>query len=156
MNNDWIYRRLEFHEGCVLKPYYDTEGKLSIGIGRCIDTNPFTEAELKAVGDWKKGITRNAALMLLRNDVARCQKELPQQIEFYDKLDLERKYALLDMSFQLGIKGLLGFKKMLGAMKYGNWGQAAKECLNSKYARQVPARAKRIARLIKEGIWLRE
>ena len=73
MAEDWEMRRLEFHEGCWLMPYRCTAGKLTIGVGRCIDTNPFTEEELKAVGDWKHGITRNAALMLLRNDIDRCK-----------------------------------------------------------------------------------
>lgn len=151
---EWVARRLEFHEGCRLLPYRCTAGKLTIGIGRCIDTNPFTKEELQAVGDWKHGITRNAALMLLRNDIDRCKKELAG-LDFYAKLDLERQYALLDMCFQLGFNGLCGFKKMLEAMRWGKWDKAAAECLNSDYARQTPARAKRIARLIKEGIWLR-
>ena len=58
MAEDWEMRRLEFHEGCRLMPYRCTAGKLTIGVGRCIDTNPFTEEELKAVGDWKHGITQ--------------------------------------------------------------------------------------------------
>lgn len=153
---DWIIRRLEFHEGCRLMPYRCPAGKLTIGIGRCIDTNPFTKEELKAIGDWKSGITKNAAYMLLRNDINRCIEELKKTFNFFKNLDLERQYALLDMCFQLGIGGLSKFKKMLEAMKFGKWQKASEECLNSEYARQTPKRAKRIARLIREGIWLRE
>ncbi len=151
---EWVARRLEFHEGCRLLPYRCTAGKLTIGVGRNLEDNPPTPEEARALGDWKHEITRNAALMLLRNDIDRCLKELAG-LDFYAKLDLERQYALLDMCFQLGFKGLCGFKKMLEAMRWGKWDKAAAECLNSDYARQTPARAKRIARLIKEGIWLR-
>lgn len=148
-----IAQRLIFHEGLRLMPYKDTLGFTTIGVGRCVDKNPFTEEELKAVGDWEHGITKNAAMMLLRNDILRCQAELKAKVPFFHKLDEERQYALLDLCFQLGIRGLLKFSRMLNAMRVGYWGSAAAECLNSQYAKQTPARAKRIAKLIKEGRW---
>lgn len=150
-----IAARFEFHEGCRLMPYYDHLGKLTIGIGRCIDTNPFNTAELKALGDWQHGITRNAALMLLRNDVQKCLEKL-KKLDFFAELDDERQYALLDMCFQLGFDGLLEFKKMLEAIRRGRFDDAAAECLRSRYAKQTPKRAMRIARVIREGIWSRE
>lgn len=154
MDFDIIIKRLEFHESCVLKPYYCPTGHLTLGIGHNVEARPFTDEEKRAIGDWKKGITKNMAYMICRNDVNICLNQL-KTLSFWNQLDLERKYALLDMCFQLGFKGLCGFKKMLEAMRWGKWQTAAAECLNSDYARQTPARAKRIARLIKEGIWLR-
>jgi lysozyme len=155
MDFDIIIKRLEFHESCILKPYYCPTGHLTLGIGHNIDARAFTNEEKKAIGDWKKGITKNMAYMICRNDVNICLNQL-KTLPFWNRLDLERQYALLDMCFQLGFKGVCGFKKMLEAMRWGKWDKAAAECLNSDYARQTPARAKRIARLIKEGIWLRE
>lgn len=154
MDFDIIIKRLEFHESCVLKPYYCPTGHLTLGIGHNVEARPFTDEEKRAIGDWKKGITKNMAYMICRNDVNICLNQL-KTLSFWNQLDLERQYALLDMCFQLGFKGLCGFKKMLEAMRWGKWVKAAEECLNSNYARQTPARAKRIARLIKEGIWLR-
>lgn len=154
MDFDIIIKRLEFHESCILKPYYCPTGHLTLGIGHNIDARAFTNEEKKAIGDWKKGITKNMAYMICRNDVNICLNQL-KTLPFWNRLDLERQYALLDMCFQLGFKGLCGFKKMLEAMRWGKWDKAAAECLNSDYARQTPARAKRIAKLIKEGIWLR-
>lgn len=154
MDFDIIIKRLEFHESCILKPYYCPTGHLTLGIGHNIDARAFTNEEKKAIGDWKKGITKNMAYMICRNDVNICLNQL-KTLPFWNRLDLERQYALLDMCFQLGFKGLCRFKKMLEAMRWGKWDKAAAECLNSDYARQTPARAKRIARLIKEGIWLR-
>jgi lysozyme len=145
--------RLIFHEGLKLKPYKCTAGKWTIGVGRCYETNPFTAEELKAIGDWEHGITKNAALTLLRNDIASCKKQLLAKFPFYKNLDKERQYALLDMCFQLGIKGLSKFKKMIKALENNNYEQASSECLNSDYAKQTPARAKRIANLIKTGEW---
>lgn len=152
----WVCRRLAYHEGVVLKPYRCPEGKLTIGVGRNLEDNPLTDEERKACGDIYNGITKNAAYMLLRNDVTRCENELRKKILFYQELPVERQYALLDMCFNLGINRLLKFKKMLKAMENRNFPLAAYECLDSNYARQVPNRAKRIARLIKTGVWNRD
>lgn len=146
-----MIKRLVLHEGLRLMPYRDTQGLLTIGIGRCIDTNPFTEDEKRAVGDWKKGITRNAAYMLCRNDIERSIRECQKRIPFFDGLDDERKYVLIDLTFNMGIASLCKFKNMLSALGVGNYDKAAEELLNSKYARQVGKRAERLANTIKSG-----
>ena len=56
------------------------------------------------------------------------------------------------MCFQMGIKGLKKFKKMLAAMGVGYWNKASDECLDSDYARKdSPLRANRIAKTIRTG-----
>lgn len=146
-----VTQRLCIHEGIRLEPYRCPAGYLTIGVGRNLDTNPITSEEEKVVGDWRHGITKNAAFYLLRNDIARVEKECKQYIGFWNNLDDERQYALLDMAFNLGIKGLLKFKKMLSAIALGNYKEAAEECLNSKYAKDVSKRAERIAKTIETG-----
>lgn len=146
-----MINRLILHEGLKLNPYKDTKGLLTIGIGRCIETNPFTYEEIKAVGDWQNGITRNAAYMLCKNDIIRCINELKKNISFFEKLDQERQYVLIDMCFNMGINKLLCFKKMLSALGIGNYNKAAEEILNSSYAKQVGKRADRLSNCIKTG-----
>lgn len=145
--------RLIFHESMVLMPYRCPAGYLSIGVGRNLETNPLTSEELKACGDYKNGITKNAALFLLRNDINKCIKQLQENISFWNKLDNERQYALLDMNFNLGINGLLKFKKMIYFMSIKDYKEASKECLNSKYAKDTGKRARRIAKLIETGVF---
>lgn len=152
----WVCRRLAFHEGVRLKPYRCSAGKLTIGVGRNLDDNPLTPEERKACGDIYQGITKNAAYMLLRNDVTRCEEELRKNIPFYLKLDVERQYALIDMCVNLGINKLLRFRNMLKALEEKNYNLAGYECLNSNYHKQVPNRAKRIAYLIRTGEWKRD
>ena len=147
-----IQKRMLFHEGCVDHVYICPAGFKTIGVGRNLQTNPLTEKEKEFVGDLSK-ITVEKALYLLRNDVKRCIKELTDNISFYYQLDDERQYALLDMCFNMGIKKLLKFKRMLNAMLIGDYRGAAKECLMSKYAKDVGKRAQRIARLIETGVW---
>lgn len=144
-------QRLVLHEGCRLEPYRCSAGYLTIGVGRNLETNPLTAEEKRVCGDYKSGITKNAAFFLLRNDIERVEKECSEQIPFWDMLDDERQYALLDMAFNLGISGLLKFKKMLSYLGVGNYRQAAVECLASKYAKDVGQRAERIAKCIETG-----
>lgn len=154
MKQEEIIERLKFHEGFKLMPYRDKLGKLTIGIGRCIETNPFTKEELHFVGDWQRGITANAAYQLCRNDINKCLAQLNTLGVWFHNLDDERKYALLDMCFQLGFDGLRKFKNMLKHVENKDWQGAYYECLNSKYAKQdTPKRAKRIAVLLKTGHW---
>jgi lysozyme len=134
-----------------LKVYICPAGYPTIGVGRNLETNPLTNEELKVCGDYMHGITKNAAFYLLRNDIERVVKDCKKKISFWEQLDDERKYALLDMCFQLGLGGLLKFKNMLKAMGVGNFKEAAAQCLDSQYAKQTPSRAKRIAKTIECG-----
>ena len=146
-----MIQRFVLHEGCELMPYRCPAGYLTIGVGRNLETNPLTVEEQKVCGDWRHGITKNAAFYLLRNDIERAKRDCNKAIPFFNTLDKERKYALLDMCFNLGIKGLLKFKRMLSEMGVGNWDKASDECLNSNYAKQTGQRARRIAKTIKTG-----
>lgn len=146
-----IVQMIMDNEGFVERPYYCSEGWLTIGFGRCLDKNPLTEDELKIVGDWKKGITREKAKILLLNDICKCLEFLRKNIDFYNQLESCRQYALVDMCYQLGGKGLLQFKKMLQAMEKQDWEMAVKECLKSKYGLQTPKRAQKNAYLILKG-----
>lgn len=154
-----IKQRLYVHEGFRSKPYRCTANKLTIGIGRNIEDRPFTEEELRLVDKdyMTKGITKVQAFAILARDVMQFDFELRQNIPFYERLDDERQYALLDMAFNMGIgnskKGLLSFKNMLNYMGTGFYKQAAAECLNSKYGRELPTRAGRIARTIETGVF---
>lgn len=147
-------QRLCIHEGIRLEPYKCPAGYLTIGVGRNLDTNPITEEEKKVVGDWRHGITKNAAFYLLRNDIKRVEKECRQHIPFWKTLDDERQYALLDMVFCQGLQGVLKYKKMLAAMGVGNWTEASQECLNSLWHSQAKNRCERIANTIKTGVFV--
>lgn len=151
IDDNEMIQRFILHEGCELMPYRCPAGYLTIGIGRNLDTNPLTLEEKKVCGDWRHGITKNAAFYLLRHDIEKVKRECVKNIPFYYNLDAERRYCLIDMCFNLGIKSLVKFKKMLGAMGCGDWEWAARECLNSKYATQTGKRAKRIAETIRTG-----
>jgi len=114
------------NEGLRLKPYHCKAGKLTIGYGRNLEA---------------KGISIKQAEYLFGNDMKIVAKQVANRIEFYKKLSYKRKMVLVDMAFNMGIEGLLGFKKMLGAMKRKDFMEAGKELMRSKYAEQVKTRA---------------
>lgn len=133
---DWaaLYRQLERHEGCALKPYVDTVGKLTIGFGRNLDD---------------KGITRNEAMDLLRNDVLEVMDGLAAKVPCFYTLSSIRRRVLLDMGFNLGVAGLLKFKTTLAKIEAGDYDGAATAMLQSKWAKQVGQRARRLAEMLR-------
>ncbi|SBV97535.1 Lysozyme [uncultured Alphaproteobacteria bacterium] len=123
-------------EGERLKPYRDTVGKLTIGVGRNLDD---------------VGITAAEADVLLETDIAAAAAGLDRALPWWRGLSEVRRRALLNMAFNLGVPRLLGFSEMCAALARGDFAQAADAALDSLWARQVGARAGRIARMIREG-----
>ena len=59
----------------------------------------------------------------------------------YQALSAPVRAALLDMAYNLGVNGLLGFKDMVSALERGDYDTAADEALDSVWARRRPDRA---------------
>jgi len=132
-----IKAQLVRHEGLKLKPYRCTAGKLTIGIGRNLDD---------------RGISRKEAYAMLERDIQDCEQWLIDKIpEIYNNLDEVRQSVLLNMCFNLGIKGLLGFKNTLSFIAAGDWERAANGMLASKWAKQVGMRAIELSELMRKG-----
>lgn len=72
---------------------------------------------------------------------------------WWSTLNPARQAVLVGMAFQMGIHGLLGFRQALDAIRDEHWEHAAVCMLDSKWARQTPARAGRMARQIATGDW---
>jgi lysozyme len=53
----------------------------------------------------------------------------------------------------MGVQGLLGFTRMLEAVRAGDWKQAFTQMLNSRWARQVKRRAPELAAQMESGVW---
>jgi len=127
---EWIKKQ----EGFSSLPYLDTKNRLTIGYGRNIGDN---------------GISVQEAEFLFNNDFERCKKEL-SEYQWYMIQPVIVQGALINMCFNLGIKRLLGFKKMIAALYIKDYAKAAKEALDSQWATQVGQRAKDIAVMISE------
>jgi len=124
------------HEGLKLKPYKDTVGKLTIGVGRNLDD---------------RGITEDEALYMLDNDIRILEEELDRVLPWWRELDDVRQEVLLNMAFNLGVPKLLRFENFLRALREGNYAQASEEMLNSLWRQQVGRRAKELAIAMRNG-----
>lgn len=136
--NETIEEMIIRHEGFIPHAYQDTEGYWTIGIGRLID---------KRKGG---GITKEEAIFLLKNDLNKCSIQIEEKLPWWKNLTYIRQMVLMDMCFNLGINGLLAFKKTLSLIESGNYKEAAKEMLISKWARQVGNRAVELSEMIED------
>ena len=138
---DKLQKQLMRDEGFVSHAYTDSLGYLTLGIGRLVDSRR------------GGGISEDEAMYLLNNDIANRVESLRLSIPWIYDLDEARAGVLINMAFQLGVHGLLGFKKTLACVEAGDYIEAAAESLNSRWARQTPARAARLAKQMITGEW---
>lgn len=152
MNYDLLHGELIRDEGLRLSPYRDSEGYLSIGVGRCLDTNPLTPEEIAYIGhDCRSdSITTDQAMWLLDRGIGNVQRELDIYLPWVRALDEVRQRAFANLWFNLGHR-LLGFKHMLVAAVAHDWDLVARELLNSLWRKQVGDRALRLAHMLEIG-----
>jgi len=127
-----IVENLKIEEGFRARPYHCTAGILTIGFGRNLSNSG-------------QGISEEEATVLLKNDVIRTIDEVRQRWPWFDDLNKSAREVLVELCFQLGAPRLSGFVKCLAALEAGDTATAAAELLDSKFARQVPARARRLS-----------
>jgi len=136
MMDDRIKNLIKKHESFRPYVYYCSQGYPTGGYGHAfLDRSPISHA---------------VASILFEEDFARVTND-------YDKLKISldpvRRAVLYDMLFNLGLSRLRRFKKMLRALRAGNYVKAAAEILDSEYARQVGGRAKTLAKMMETGQW---
>ncbi len=139
INKKELVNLLKKHEGIRLKPYKDSVGKVTLGIGRNIES---------------MGITAEEAEFLLQNDIQRCYDEAVVNFKWFDELDETRQDVILSMIFNLGLPSFLGFKKMIQAIENKDFESASKEMLDSKWSSQVGKRAYELSEMMKAGVYL--
>lgn len=127
--------QLKRHEGFRDRVYRDTEGHLTGGWGHAfLEGSP---------------LPLNVCEALFNYDVAMA-------VGGFASLDLGdigpvRRYAFINMVFNMGLTKLMGFKDTLAAARARDWETAAKEMLDSKWARQVGRRAVELAEMVRTG-----
>jgi lysozyme len=136
MNIDKLSAQLKIDEDERSKPYKDTVGKLTIGVGRNLDD---------------VGLSPDEIQYLLGNDIARVKADLDRAMPWWSQMTDARQNVLANMCFNLGLSRLGGFVNTLAAMQAGKYDAAADGMLASKWATQVGARAQRLAVTMRKG-----
>lgn len=134
--------QLIYDEGLRRKPYVDTVGKLTIGVGRNLDDVGISQAE---------------AMFMLEGDIDRCVRDCVAAFVWFPLLDPVRQTVIVAMCFNMGIgntkRGLRSFVNTLAAIGRGDYVAAADGMRRSQWARQVGKRAERLALLMETGEW---
>lgn len=135
------YDQLRRDEGERLSAYQDHLGYWTIGVGILIDARK------------GGGLLPEESEFIFNNRLRLLNKELDQRLPWIKKLDPARRGVLVNMAFQMGIAGLLGFKNTLALIERGEYAKASHEMLGSKWAQQTPARANRLSVQMRSGEW---
>ena len=138
MNFEHLVQSTMTNEGFSPTVYLDTEGRQTVGYGLCVDPD--------VAG---AGITREEAESILRMRLMRLQNEVSSAVVAFYELPDPVQQALVEMAYQLGVGGLLRFKKMLAAIEARDFQTAADEGMDSLWARQTPNRAEKVTGLIR-------
>jgi lysozyme len=126
---------LKVDEGFRGKVYKCSAGKLTIGYGWNLEDSELPEriAEMMlsyAVGDKLQSLER---------------------LSWWCGLNDARKRAIVNMAFNIGVAGVLKFKKMIAAIEREDFSQAALEMDDSRWSKQVGARADRLILMMNRG-----
>lgn len=134
-----LIKELRRDEGVIDHAYQDSLGYWTIGVGRLIDK--------------RKGgrLTDEEIDYLLLNDIKECTEDLDKNLPWWRSLTDARRRVLVNMRFNLGMAGLLGFKNTLKFIETGDYKKAADNMLLSKWAKQVGQRANRLAKMMENG-----
>lgn len=128
--------QLRLHEGVEHKPYKCTAGYLTIGVGRNIE---------------ERGLSDDEIDYILSNDVNIATDELVDTFDWYADLSDVRQRVVVDMVFNLGMPRFKQFQNMISAIEAGDWSEAAAQMMDSRWAKQVGARAERLRDMMESG-----
>ena len=133
-------------EGCVLKVYKDHLGYKTVGIGHLL-LNTDEEYEMGV----DHPITQTKADEYLFQDLNICLKDCENAFHNnWRDWPEEVKLIIANMAFNLGITRLRKFKKMFAALNKGDYKTASIEGLDSKWAKQVYNRSKRLMNRLRD------
>ena len=131
--------RVKKNEGFKSHPYTDSVGKLTIGYGFNIAPD----------GD---GLAEDESEAVLKIKLAKTAAAVVKALPWTNKLDEVRFEVLVEMAYNMGVAGLLGFHRMLAMAEAGNFEGAAAAGLESKWATQVGDRAKVLMEILRTGV----
>ncbi|MGG1948962.1 glycoside hydrolase family protein [Trinickia sp. NRRL B-1857] len=147
MNLTLLEAELRRDENVRYLPYLDTAEppRRTIGAGHNMDAAPLPT-------EWTFPLTDAQVNQLLAQDIAKACAGLDHFLPWWRSLDDVRSRVLANMAFNMGIGKLLTFRNTLTDMKLGFYAAAANGMRSSLWARQVGARAQRLARAMETGV----
>ena len=131
-----LRKELSRDEGRRRKPYKDSEGILTIGVGWNLEAH---------------GLPEDVIDRLLDLGIEQAEQALDKIWPRWRMLTPVRQRVLANMAFNLGETRLRKFKRMWAALGKADYRTASEEMLDSKWAKQVGVRATRLAKRMRAG-----
>jgi lysozyme len=145
-----LVRRIKAKEGFVPTCYEDAGG-WSIGYGYHLTGRSLPPAWMEAATHGHVSLTETGATILLQADLLSLGREVVARWPWMQALDETRKVAIMDMAYNLGVPRLTLFRRMLAALRDGDWETAATEARASRWYQQVGRRAVEVVHMIRTG-----
>jgi lysozyme len=143
MTTEFLAQDLKHDEGCKTAAYRDTLGIWTVGVGH---------AHVPQGTVW----TEQQCDEQLAKDIAMAEAALDAHAPWWRELNDPRQDVMANLCFNMGwgngSSGLSSFKNTLRLIETGDYADAAKGLLASKWAKQVHGRAARLASQIQTGV----
>ena len=143
-----VYEEISSDEGKVLHAYLCSQSHKTVGIGhKVLETDAESSLYVYGIGaDVADGqsISEGRCYELFQEDVQVAIDGCQKIYNNWEELPEEMQHVLVNMAFQLGQTGLSKFKNLKVAIEDYQWQRAAEEMLDSRWAKQTPARAQRL------------
>lgn len=157
MNLQKLYESIGAHEGTSAAPYPDSKKLWTVGRGTCLETNPITGQQWKYLLDnalIDVTLSEDGMDYLVSAKVNEVVRALERGLSNWDQINDVRQNCLVEMGYQISGYGCLSFPKMKSAVERGDWKEAAKQGMESKWAREdSPNRARDMMRILEKGAW---
>ena len=127
---------IKLSEGWRPKVYNDTLGIPTIGFGFAIKDLVLDED----VGE-----------IILKRKIASLIERIGKTFDWYKDMPHEVQDVVIEVCYQLGIRGFSHFRKTINFLKERDFPSAAEEFLDSKWATQTPNRANRLADIVRKS-----
>lgn len=144
-----LIENIKTHEGYRREIYKDSVGKATVGYGFLVSA--LSPDELKLNGGKVEPMSKEVAEKILNLKVARLQKRVFQCLPWLESKSQGVQDTLIEMAYQLGLAGLMGFHHTLSCIEAGDYAQAAKNLRASLLYRQTPRRVEDYIRGLRDG-----
>lgn len=146
-----LEEQLKRHEGDKWEIYICPAGHPTFGVGHKI-----TAADPEFGNPVGSRVSRARVEEVLRKDISIAEDDFVSLCEAHDikprRMPSRVESAIINMAFNIGRSRLAGFKRMWAALAAEDYAMAAREMLDSRWAKQVGNRATELARQV-EGNW---
>ena len=145
MNKDQLREELAEDEGCKYEIYLDHLGLPTFGIGALIKEHDPEYGQ--PVGT---PVSEERVRQRFNLDIAVTIEDCLRLYPDFDELPEEAQLVIANMCFNLGYPRLSKFKGMKAGIDDRDWERAADEMVDSRWHDQVPNRAKRLVKRIRD------